>query len=53
MDKILGETTNLCVEIMNNRRQAKGKLDHAVQIDVNMTLKLSITAKECKKSTFG
>ena len=53
MDKKLGETTNLCVEIMNSRRQAKGKLGHVVQIDVNMTLKLSITAKECKKSTFG
>ena len=53
MDKKLDETTNLCVEIMNSRRQAKGKLGHVVQIDVNMMLKLSITAKECKKSTFG
>ena len=26
MDKKLRETTNLCVEIMNSRRQAKGKL---------------------------
>ena len=28
------ETTNLCVEITNNRRQAKGKLGHVVQIRV-------------------
>ena len=26
MDKKLGEATNLCVEIMSSRRQAKGKL---------------------------
>ena len=26
MDKKLGETTNLCVEIMNNKRQVMGKL---------------------------
>ena len=28
MDKKLPETTNLCVEIMNIRRQAKGKIGH-------------------------
>ena len=44
MDKKLGDTTNLCVEIMNSRRQAKGKLGHVVQIDVNMMVNLSITA---------
>ena len=38
LDKKLGETTNLCVEIMNSRRQVKGKLGHVVQIDVNMML---------------
>ena len=32
MDKKLPETTNLCVEIMKSRRQAKGKLGHEVQI---------------------
>ena len=32
MDKKLRETTKLCVEIMNSRRQAKGKLGHVVQI---------------------
>ena len=53
MDKKLGETTNLCVEIINSRRQVKRKLGHVVQIDVNMMLNLSITAKECKKSTSG
>jgi len=54
MDKKLRETTNLCrVEIMNSRRQAKGKLGHVVQIDVNTMLNLSITAKESKKSTSG
>ena len=34
MDKQLPETTNLCVDIMNSKRQviAKGKLGHVVQI---------------------
>ena len=32
MDKKLSETTYLCVEIINSRRQAKGKLGHVVQI---------------------
>ena len=32
MEKKLRETTNLCVEIMNSTRQAKGKLGHVVQI---------------------
>ena len=40
MIKKLGETTNLFVKIMNSRRQAMGKLDHVVQIDVNVMLKL-------------
>ena len=34
MDKELGETTNLCVEIMNSKRQVMGKLGHVVQIPV-------------------
>ena len=34
MDKELRETTNLSAEIMNSRRQAKGKLGHVVQIRV-------------------
>ena len=34
MDKKLRETTNLCVEIMNIRRQVKIKLGHVVQIPV-------------------
>ena len=34
MDKTLRETTNLCVEIMNSRRQAKEKRGHVVQIRV-------------------
>ena len=41
MDKKLLETqgaTNLCVEIMNSRRQAKGKLGHVVQIRVKVIL---------------
>ena len=41
MDKKLPETqgaTNLCVETMNSRRQAKGKLGHVVQIRVNVIL---------------
>ena len=32
MDKKLRETTNLCVEIMNSKRQVKRKLGHVVQI---------------------
>ena len=34
MDKKLRETTNLCVEIMNSKRQGKGKLAHVVEIRV-------------------
>ena len=34
MDKKLGETTNLCVEIMNIKRQVMGRLGHVVQIRV-------------------
>ena len=46
MDKKLREITYLCVEIINSRRQAKGKLGHVVQIcfcrfDVNLLLSLS------------
>ena len=32
MDKKLGETTNLCVEIMNSKRQVMGKLGQVVQL---------------------
>ena len=28
------ETTNLCVEIMNSKRQVQGKFSHVVQIRV-------------------
>ena len=34
MDEKLCETTNLCVEIMNSKRQVMGKLGHVVQIRV-------------------
>ena len=34
MDTKLCETTNLCVKIMNSKRQVKGKLGHVVQISV-------------------
>ena len=34
MTKKLRETTNVCVEIMNSKRQVKGKLGHVVQIRV-------------------
>ena len=38
MDKNLGETTNLCVEIMNSKRRVEaGKLGHVVQIRVYLT----------------
>ena len=47
MDKKLRETTNLCVEIMNSKRQVKGKLGHVVKIRVcrfaiNLMFHLSI-----------
>ena len=42
MDKKLRETTDLCVEIMNSKRQAMGKLGQVVQIRVNVMLNLSI-----------
>ena len=32
MDKKLHETTNLCVEIINSKKQVKGKLGQMVQI---------------------
>ena len=34
MDKKLRETTNLCVEIINGKRQVMGRLGHEVQIRV-------------------
>ena len=34
MDKKLGETSNLCVEIMSSRRQAKGRTGHVVETRV-------------------
>ena len=48
MDKKLRETTNLCVEIMNNTTSIMGKLGYMVQIrvcrqfDVNRSLFLLI-----------
>ena len=45
MDKILSETTNFCVEIMNSKRQVKRKLGHVVQfafaVDINVMSNLS------------
>jgi len=32
MDKKLRETTDLCAEIMNSKRQVKEKLGHVAQI---------------------
>ena len=34
MDIKLHETTDLCVEIMNSKRQVKGKLGHVVEIRI-------------------
>ena len=34
MDKTLRKTTHLSLEIMNSKRQVKGKLGHVVQIRV-------------------
>ena len=41
------EYTNLCVEIMNSRRQGKEKLGHAVQIRV---CRLSYTSLKERKN---
>ena len=49
MDKKLRETTNLCVEIINSKRQVKGKLGHVVQIDVNAMLNLSNIAPQSRE----
>ena len=38
MDKKLRETTNLCVEIMNSKRQVMGKLGHVVNVMVNLSI---------------
>ena len=44
MDEKLRETTNLCVEMMNSKRQVKEKRGHVVTFAfaVNVTLNLSI-----------
>ena len=34
MHKKLHETANLCVEVMNSKRQVRGKLRHQAQIRV-------------------
>ena len=45
MDKQLRETSNLCVEIMNSKRQVKMKLGHVVQIRVcRLTLTWCLTS---------
>ena len=41
MDKKLRETTYLCVEIMNSKRQVKRKLGHVVQISESSCLVFS------------
>ena len=43
MDEKLRETTNLFVEIMNSKRQVKGKLGHAIQIRVCRLTSLSLS----------
>ena len=44
MDKKLGETTNLCVEIMNSKRQGMGKL--AWSRGTNLTYTWCLTSLE-------
>ena len=41
MDKKLRDTANLCVEIMDSKRQVKGKLGQRLPLDVNVMLNLS------------
>ena len=45
MDKKLRETTNLCVEIMNSKRQVKGELGHVVQVLSCANLMLNLFVK--------
>ena len=48
MDKKLRETTNLCVEIMNSKRQVKWKLGHVVQIRACRWMSLQIISTRLK-----
>ena len=42
------QTTCLCVEIMNSRRQANGKLGHVVQIrDCRLTYNVNVKGMLC------
>ena len=47
MDKKLRESTNLCVEIMNSKRQVKRILGHVVQISV-CSLQEEVLTREFK-----
>ena len=48
MDEKLRETTNLRVEVMNSKRQAKGKLGHVVQIHACCWTSLQIVSTRLK-----
>ena len=48
MDKKLRETTNLCVEILNSKRQVKWKLGHVVQIRACRWMSLQIISTRLK-----
>ena len=54
MDKKLRETTNLCVEIINSKRQVKGKTwsrgtNSRLPIEVNAMLNLSNIAQQSRE----
>ena len=42
------ETTNLCLEVMNSKRQVKRKLGHVVQISESSCLVFSTYTRELK-----
>ena len=50
MDKELGKTTNLCVEIMNSKRQVMGKLGHlSLESPLRQTARVKFKLKILKK----
>lgn len=57
MNKILHETTSVCVEIMNSKRQVHEKLSHLLctnkrlPFDVNVRLNLSIIEDISRQGT--
>ena len=52
MDKKLLETTNLCVEIMNSKRQVKRKIGQVVQVRAGLPFDLNAMLNDSLTSPF-